>query len=273
PGAAERSIEHRYDPELAAKMGDMGLYGVLVSEEYGGSGGDLASLCIGIEELARVDSSAAVTGHVQGINAALVQRLATEEQKRELLPQMVSGQTFVALGLTEPSGGSDAGNVSTRAVRDGDEWVINGAKQFITNSGTPATRYVLLVAATGEGSAGHPETSLILVPTDAPGVEVGPAYPKMGWRGSDTHPLYFDDVRVPAKALTGSQGIGLREVLGSLTWAPLPIAAMSTGLAQGCLEATREFVTNRESFGKPLYEHQAVAFSVADLAAMTYTAR
>src|SRR5690606_16257409 len=123
PGAAERSIEHRYDPELAAKMGDMGLYGVLVSEEYGGSGGGLASLCIAIEELARVDSSAAVTVHVQGINAALVQRLATEEQKRELLPQMVSGQTFVALGLTEPSGGSDAGNVSTRAVRDGDEWV------------------------------------------------------------------------------------------------------------------------------------------------------
>ncbi len=273
PTAAERSIEHRYDPELAARMGEMGLYGVLVSEEYGGSGGDLASACIAIEELARVDSSASVTVHVQAINATLIERLGSDSQKKKLLPDVASGEVFVSIGLTEPSGGSDAANVSTRAVRDGEEWVINGAKQFITNSGTPTSQYIVAVAATGEGPSGRPETSLFLVPNDADGLEVGPAYPKLGWRASDTHPIFFDDVRVPADAMMGTQGIGIREVLQFLTWARIPIAAMSTGLAQGCLEATRDFVAGRESFDKPLYEHQAVAFGVADLAAMTYTAR
>lgn len=273
PTAAQRSIEHRFDADLAGMMGDMGLYGMLIPEEYGGAGGDLASACVAIEELARVDSSMAVTVHVQAINAALINRLGTPEQKNELLPAMASGEAFVSIGLTEPSGGSDAGNVGTRAVRDGDEWVVNGAKQFITNSGTPMSRYIVAVAATGEGPAGRPETSLILIPTDADGVEVAPAYAKLGWRGSDTHPIFFDDVRVPADHLIGSQGIGYKEVLQFLTWARIPIAAMSTGLAQGCLEATREFVSTRESFGQGLYEHQAVAFGVAELAAMTYTAR
>lgn len=273
PTAVQRSIEHRYDPELAARMGEMGLYGILIPEEYGGSGGDLVSACIAIEELARVDSSASVTVHVQAINAALINRLGTDAQKKELLPGMATGETFVSIGLTEPSGGSDAGNVSTRATLDGDHWVVNGAKQFITNSGTATSRYIVAVVATGEGAEGRPETSLLLVPTDAPGVTVAPAYSKLGWRSSDTHPIFFDDVRVPTSSIVGSRGAGLKEFLHLLTWARIPIAAMSVGLAQGCLEATREFVSTRESFGRPLPEYQAVAFGVADLATMTYAAR
>ncbi|MTV28012.1 butyryl-CoA dehydrogenase, partial [Nitriliruptoraceae bacterium ZYF776] len=273
PGAAERSIEHRYDPDLAVAMGEMGLYGLLVPAEYGGMGGDLASMCIAIEELARVDSSAAVTAHVQVVDSTLIAELGNEAQKQALLPTIATGEIFVAFGLTEPSGGSDAANVSTRAVRDGDEWVINGSKQFITNSGTATTRYVLTAAATGEGPGGRPEVSLLLVPTDADGVTVAPAYSKLGWRASDTRPLFFQDVRVPADAMVGERGAGLKGLLGLLTWARISIAAMSVGLAQGCLEQTREFVSTRESFGQGLHEHQSIAFSVAEIAAMTYTAR
>lgn len=273
PGVSERSAEQRLDPDLIRKLGEFGLFGIIVPYEYGGSGGDLTSLCIAVEELARVDSSVAVTVHVQAIDAALIGRLGTAAQKEEFLPPMARGETFVAFGLTEPSGGSDAGNISTRAVHDGDEWVINGAKQFITNSGMPLSRYVILFAATGEGRAGRPRVSAFLVPLDAPGVTVAPAYTKLGWRSSDTHPLFFDDVRVPASALLGEERSGYRDALQFLTWARIPIAAMSVGLAQGCLEATLQFVDSRGSFSRPLGAHQAVAFSLADIAAMTATAR
>ena len=162
------------------------------------------------------------------------------------------------------------------ARRDGSDWVISGAKQFITNSGTPFSKYVTLFAAHGSDTApsgGRTPISAFLVPLDAPGVTIGPKYPKMGWRSSDTHPLYFDDVRVPGHHLLGQEGRGYREALSFLTWARIPIAAMSTGLARGCLDATLEFATSRESFGKPLTSHQAVAFGIADLAAMTDTCR
>jgi alkylation response protein AidB-like acyl-CoA dehydrogenase len=269
PDANQRNVEHRYDPEVAAAMGEMGLYGILVPEEYGGAEGDLASLCIAIEELARVDPSAAVTVHVQAINAVLIVKLGTDQQRTDLLPKMASGSMFLSFGLTEPDGGSDAANVSTHAVPDGDEWVLNGSKQFITNSGTPASHYSAIVARTGA----ERDISLFLVPTDAPGFTVGQAYTKLGWRASDTHPLYLDNVRVPADAMLGRRGHGFREALHHLTWARIPFAAMSAGVAQGCLEATYEFVRSRTSFGKPLAAHQSIAFDVADLAAMTHTAR
>jgi alkylation response protein AidB-like acyl-CoA dehydrogenase len=241
-------------------------------------------MCIAAEEFAVLDSSLAVTVHVQAISAALFHHLASEDLRAEFLPGMASGETFCAFGLTEPTGGSDAGNIATRARRDGSDWVIDGAKQFITNSGTPFSRYVILFAAherdaDGDGAAdaappgSRAPISAFLVPLDAPGVSVGPKYPKMGWRSSDTHPLYFDSVRVPAQHLLGQEGRGYREALAFLTWARIPIAAMSAGLARGCLEATLEFVSSRESFGKPLTAHQAVAFGVADLSAMTDTAR
>lgn len=275
PGAAERSIAGRFDPDLAIAAGRLGVYGVLVAPEFAGGGGDLRTACLAAEELATVDSSLAVTVHVQAISLALLAHLAHDRPGllREILPSACTGETFVSFGLTEPSGGSDAGAISTVARRDGGDWVINGAKQFITNSGTPFSRYVILFAATGEDRGGRPPVSAFLVPLDAPGVTVGNPYPKLGWRSSDTHPLFFDDVRVPGDALLGEEGRGYREALRFLTWARLPIAAMSTGLARGCLADTLRFVGERSSFGKPLGAHQGVAFQVADIAALASTAR
>lgn len=282
PGAAQRSIEGRFDPDLARAVGRLGVYGLLAEERFGGGGADLRTLCLTAEELARVDSSLAVTVHVQAISVALLAHLAAgrDDLLGEVLPAACTGETFVSFGLTEPTGGSDAGNIATTARRDGDDWVITGAKQFITNSGTPFSRYVILFAATGDRAA--PATtalpsrrpiSAFLVPLDAPGVGIGAPYPKLGWRASDTHPLFFDEVRVPAHALLGEEGRGYREALGFLTWARLPIAAMSTGLALGCLDDTRRFVADRTSFGAPLGGHQAVAFQLADIAALAATAR
>jgi short-chain 2-methylacyl-CoA dehydrogenase len=275
PGVVTRDLEGQLDPDLIREVGRLGAFGLRVPEAFGGSDADLRSMCIVAEEFSVLDSSLAVTVHVQAISAALFHHLADEDLRAEFLPGMATGEAFCAFGLTEPTGGSDAGNIGTRAVRDGSDWIINGAKQFITNSGTPFSRYVILFAAhEGEGSAGvRAPISAFLVPLDAPGVSVGPKYPKMGWRSSDTHPLYFDDVRIPAHHLLGQEGRGYREALAFLTWARIPIAAMSAGLARGCLEATLEFATSRDSFNRPLTSHQAVAFGIADLSAMTDTCR
>jgi short/branched chain acyl-CoA dehydrogenase len=270
-------LDGQLDPELIREVGRLGAFGLRVPEAYGGSGADLRSMCIAAEEFSVYDSSLAVTVHVQAISAALFHHLASEDLRAEFLPGMAAGEAFCAFGLTEPTGGSDAGNISTRARQDGSDWIINGAKQFITNSGTPFSKYVVLFAAherNGAVPAGsRAPISAFLVPLDAPGVTVGPKYPKMGWRSSDTHPLYFDEVRIPGHYLLGQEGRGYREALAFLTWARIPIAAMSAGLARGCLEATMEFVSSRESFGKPLTAHQAVAFGVADISAMTDTCR
>jgi short-chain 2-methylacyl-CoA dehydrogenase len=275
PGAAERSIAARFDPELVARAGRLGVFGLLAPVEYGGAGADVRTHCITVEELATVDSSLAVTVHVQAICVALLAHLAKDRPAllRDILPGAATGEVFVSIGLTEPSGGSDAGNIATVARQVGDEWVVDGAKQFITNSGTPFSRYVILLAAVGENVAGRPPVSAFLVPLDAPGVTVGKAYPKAGWRSSDTHPLFFDGVRLPADALLSEPGRGYRDVLEFLTWARLPIAAMSAGLARGCLHDTLRFVRERTSFGKPLGSHQGVAFQVAQIAAIASTAR
>ena len=257
------------------QAGKLGVFGLLAPSEFGGGGSDLRTLCLTVEELATVDSSLAVTVHVQAIGVSLLARLARDRPElcREILPSASTGEAFISFGLTEPSGGSDAGNMSTVARLDGDHWVINGAKQFITNSGTPFSRYVILFAAVGDKVNGRAPVSAFLVPLDAPGVTVGKGYPKMGWRSSDTHPLFFDDVRLPAEALLSEPGRGYRDALEFLTWARLPIAAMSAGLIRGCLADTLRFVRERASFGKPLGAHQAVAFQTADIAALAATAR
>jgi short/branched chain acyl-CoA dehydrogenase len=286
PGVIQRDLDGQFDPDLIREVGRLGAFGLRVPEAYGGSGADLRSMCIAAEEFSFLDSSLAVTVHVQAISAALFHHLASEDLRAEFLPAMASGETFCAFGLTEPTGGSDAGNIGTRAVRDGSDWIISGAKQFITNSGTPFSKYVTLFAAhepygtapAARGEAGLPRgarrpISAFLVPLDAPGVTVGPKYPKMGWRSSDTHPLYFEDVRIPGHYLLGQEGRGYREALAFLTWARIPIAAMAAGLARGCLEATLDFATSRDSFNQPLTSHQAVAFGIADLSAMTDTCR
>lgn len=280
PGAGERSIAGVFDPDLARAAGRLGAYGLLADERYGGGGADLRTLCLTAEELARVDSSLAVTVHVQAISVALLAHLAAGrgDLLEEVLPGACTGETFVSFGLTEPTGGSDAGAIATTARRDGDDWVISGSKQFITNSGTPFSRYVILFAATGDAGPGatgrtRRPVSAFLVPLHAPGLTVGAPYAKLGWRASDTHPLFLDDVRVPGHALLGDEGRGYREALAFLTWARFPIAAMSTGLALGCLDDVRRFVGDRTSFGTPLGGHQGVAFGVADIAALAATAR
>ena len=275
PGATERSINRRFDADLVSAAGALGAFGLLVPEEYGGAGADLRSLCLAAEEIATVDSSLAVTVHVQAISTALLTHLAADRTDllKEILPTAATGETFVSFGLTEPSGGSDAGNISTRAVRDGGDWVINGAKQFITNAGTPFSKFVILFAATGQSDRQRPPVSAFLVPLDAPGVTVGGTYPKGGWKSSDTRPLFFENVRLPADSLLGVEGKGYREALAFLTWARLPIAAMSTGLARGCLSDTLKFVTERTSFGKRIGDHQDISFRVADIAAHASTGR
>src|SRR5205085_10374005 len=196
PEVVRRDLDGRFDPDLVREVGRLGVFGLRVPEAYGGSGADLRSMCIAAEEFSVVDSSLAVTVHVQAISAALFDHLASPDLRAEFLPGMASGEMFCAFGLTEPTGGSDAGNIATRARRDGSDWVIDGAKQFITNSGTPFSKYVTLFAAHDTDTApsgGRTPISAFLVPLDAPGVTIGPKYPKMGWRSSDTHPLYFDD--------------------------------------------------------------------------------
>ncbi len=276
PGAARRDLDGYFDPDIVSNLGQLGAFGVRLPEAYGGSGADLRTVCITAEELASVDSSLATTVHVQAFAAGLFHHLADENLRDEYLPAMASGQEFCAFGLTEPTGGSDAGNISTQVKRDGSDWVINGAKEFITNSGTPFSRHVIVFATHADADVAadsRTPISAFFVPLDAPGVTVGPQYAKLGWRSSDTHPLHFDNVRIPAGHLLGREGSGYREALAFLRCARIPIAAMSAGLARGCVQATLEFVASRTSFGRPLGDHQAVAFAIADLSAMADTAR
>jgi alkylation response protein AidB-like acyl-CoA dehydrogenase len=274
PGAQQRSEDAKLDPEVIKAVGDLGVFGLLVPEPFG-AGADLTTLCIALEELAYVDSSVAATVHVQACNAALLYALTEgrDDLRAEIQDDVCSGKAFISFGLTEPKGGSDAGDIETRAVRDGDDWILTGAKQFITNTGTPMSRFVQVFATTAPGEgARKPAVSAFLVPLDADGVTVAPGYNKLGWRASDTHPLFFDNVRLPGSALLGEEGRGLSAALHLLTWARIPIAAMAVGLARACLDSTVEFVSNRESFGKKLSQHQSVAFSLADMAADVTTA-
>src|ERR1700729_1351132 len=218
PGATARSIGGEFPLELQQRLGELGVFGLRVAPEWGGTDADVTSVCIAFEQLARVDVSCVGGAQAQVLTCALLNQLASDEQKEEVLRPAVRGERLIAFGLTEPQGGSDAGNIKTRGRRDGSDWIINGAKQFITNSGTPLSTHVFLLVAT-DTSPAHPRrppVSAFLVPLDAPGVTFPPAYPKVGWRASDTHPLYFDDVRVPKSALVGTEGHGYREALACL---------------------------------------------------------
>jgi len=269
PGAAQRSKDAKFDAGLVKELAQLGVFGLMLPEPHG-SGVDLRSMCIALEELAYVDSSLAVTVHVAVVNAVLLGALLQDQPDRRdaLLTELSSGEAFSAFSLTEPSGGSDASNVSTVARRDGEGWVLSGAKQFITNSGTPMSRYSVVFAAT-DGAAGNTRrpVSAFLVPLDAEGVSVAPSYDKLGWRSSDTHPVFFDSVRLPADALLGQEGRGMAEALGTLTWARIPYSAMAVGLARACLDESLRFTTERSSFGQQISSHQAVGFKLADMAA------
>jgi alkylation response protein AidB-like acyl-CoA dehydrogenase len=260
----------RYFPvELVRKMGDLGLFGLAVPEEYGGAGGDFTSVCVAIEELGRVDQSIGITleaGMGLGINPIL--SFGTKEQKQRWIPELAAGRSLAAFGLTEPEAGSDAGATKTRADLVGGEWVINGAKSFITNSGTPITSVVTVTARTGAG-----EISAIIVPAGSAGFTVQPAYEKLGWHISDTHGLSFSDCRVPESNLLGTRGSGFQQFLAVLDDGRIAISALAVGLAQACLDACVRYAGQRHTFGAPIGSRQGVAFQLSDLAVSVEAAR
>ncbi|WP_395364485.1 acyl-CoA dehydrogenase family protein [Streptomyces sp. YH02] len=266
--------ERRFPYEIVAEMGRLGLFGLPFPEEYGGMGGDYFALCIALEELARVDSSVAITLEAAvSLGAMPLYRFGTEEQKREWLPRLCSGELLGAFGLTEPEAGSDAGGTRTTAVRDGDEWVINGSKCFITNSGTDITGLVTVTAVTGRKPDGRPLISSIIVPSGTPGFTVAAPYSKVGWNASDTHELSFDDVRVPLANLVGEEGRGYAQFLRILDEGRIAIAALGTGLAQGCVDESLAYAGTRQAFGRPIGANQAIQFKIADMETRAHMAR
>jgi short-chain 2-methylacyl-CoA dehydrogenase len=270
---------HHFPTDLIPKMGDLGLFGLVVPEQYGGSledadGGAFTSLCIAIEELGRVDQSIGITlsaGVGLGINPILT--YGTDEQKDTYLPDLVAGRALAGFGLTEPDAGSDAGATRTKAELVGDEWVVNGAKAFITNSGTEITSVVAVTARTGTGPDGRAEISAIMVPNGTPGFEVAPAYDKLGWNISDTHGLSFSDCRVPAANLLGERGQGFKQFLKTLDDGRIAISALALGLITRMREEATAYSQSRLAFGRPIAVNQGVSFQVADLAVMEETAR
>jgi len=259
--------------EIVAKMGRMGLFGLPFSEDYGGMGGDFLAVCVALEQLARVDSSVAVTLEAGvSLGSMPIYRFGTEEQKRTWLPKLCTGELLGAFGLTEPGGGTDAGATVTTAVRDGDDWVINGSKSFITNSGTDITGLVTVTAVTAT-AGGRKEISAIIVPAGTPGLTVEKKYSKVGWNASDTHGLAFEDCRVPAANLLGERGRGYAQFLSILDEGRIAIAALSVGLAQGCVDESLQYAHDRKAFGRPIGEYQAIQFKIADMEARTHTAR
>jgi alkylation response protein AidB-like acyl-CoA dehydrogenase len=259
---------------VVKRMGEMGLFGLPFPEEYGGMGGDYFALCLALEELARVDSSVAITLEAGvSLGAMPIHRFGTEEQKRRWLPRLCRGEALAGFGLTEPGGGSDAGATKTRAELDGDSWVINGSKSFITNSGTDITDFVTVTAVTGRRADGRPEISSILVPSGTNGFTVGPKYSKVGWCASDTHELSFVDCRVPAANLVGERGRGYAQFLRILDEGRIAIAALSVGLAQGCVDESVKYAKQRSAFGHEIGDYQAIQFKIADMKLRAHTAR
>lgn len=259
--------------DVVAQMGDLGLFGLPFPEEVGGQGGDYLTLCLAIEALGRVDQSLAITLEAGvSLGAMPVFRFGTDAQRTELLPDLLAGRALAGFGLTEPEAGSDAGGTRTTARLDGGEWVIDGAKQFITNSGTPITRFVTVTAVTGE-SGGRKEISTIIVPSGTPGFTVEPAYDKVGWHASDTHPLTFSGVRVPETNLLGERGRGFANFLHILDEGRIAIAALATGAAEGCLEAATEYARSRIVFGEQLSTRQSIQFMLARMQQRVHVAR
>ncbi|PBC82546.1 butyryl-CoA dehydrogenase [Streptomyces sp. 2224.1] len=274
PKIGEYYEQHAFPYEIVQEMGRMGLFGLPFPEEYGGMGGDYLALGIALEELARVDSSVAITLEAGvSLGAMPLYHFGTEEQKREWLPKLCSGEMLGAFGLTEPDGGSDAGATRTTAVRDGGDWVINGSKCFITNSGTDITGLVTVTAVTGRKDNGAPLISSIIVPSGTPGFTVGAPYSKVGWSASDTRELSFSDVRVPAANLLGEEGRGYAQFLRILDEGRIAIAALATGLAQGCVDESVRYAKERKAFGRAIGTNQAVQFKLADMEMRAHTSR
>jgi alkylation response protein AidB-like acyl-CoA dehydrogenase len=270
--AADRTGDFPYD--VIRQMGQMGLFGLPFPEEYGGMGGDFLALCLAIEELARADSSVAITLEAAvGLGSMPIFAFGTEEQKQQWLPSLCSGEALAAFGLTDPGGGSDAGNPRTRAVVDGDEWVVNGNKAFITNAGTDISTLVTVLCRTGDRPDGRPELTSIMVPLPQAGFSASTKYDKVGWHASDTRQLNFDDCRVPSGNVLGERGRGYAQFLSTLDEGRIAISALAVGLAQACVDESVRYAREREAFGAPIGSYQAVAFRIADMEMRTYVAR
>ncbi|WP_155369288.1 acyl-CoA dehydrogenase family protein [Catellatospora vulcania] len=262
---------HEFPYDLVRQMGEMGLFGLPFPSEFGGMDGDYLALCIVLEELARVDSSLSITLEAAiSLGAMPIYRFGSDEQKKRWLPALIKGEALAGFGLTEPGAGSDAGGTRTtaRLSEDGTEWIINGSKAFITNSGTTMTSLVTVTARTGEG-----EISSIIVPSGTPGFTVAPGYSKVGWCSSDTHELTFVDCRVPVENLLGQRGRGFAQFLQILDEGRIAIAALSTGLAQGCVDESLKYASQREAFGHTIGSYQAIQFMIADMETRAHTAR
>jgi alkylation response protein AidB-like acyl-CoA dehydrogenase len=269
---SDRTGEFPYD--VIRQMGEMGLFGLPFPEEYGGMGGDFLALCLAIEELARADSSVAITLEAAvGLGSMPIYRFGTDEQRKEWLPSLCSGERLAAFGLTEPGGGSDAGNPRTRAVLDGGEWVVDGTKAFITNSGTDITNLVTVLCRTGDRSDGKPELTSIMVPVPHDGFTPSKKYDKVGWHASDTRELSFKDCRVPEANVLGERGRGYAQFLSTLDEGRIAISALAVGLAQACVDESVRYAREREAFGAPIGTYQAVAFRIADMEMRTHVAR
>ncbi len=274
PHAAQWDRDHHFPVDVVRKMGSLGLFGLTAPEEYGGADGDFTSLCVAIEEIGRVDQSMGITLEAAvglGINPILT--FGTEEQKQTWLPDLVEGTKLAGFGLTEPGAGSDAGATKTRAELQDGEWVVNGSKQFITNSGSEMTSLVTVTARTGETDAGKAEISTIIVPSETPGFTAEKAYDKLGWHASDTHPLSFSDARVPEANLLGERGRGFAQFLATLDDGRVAIAALAVGCIQACLDMSVQYAGERTTFGVPIGRKQGVAFQIADLQVMLSASR
>ncbi|GAB3238885.1 acyl-CoA dehydrogenase family protein [Glycomyces halotolerans] len=269
PVIADHYERGSFPTDLVRDLGRLGVFGVTLPEEYGGADAGLLMLCLALEEIGKVDSSVAVTVEAGvTLGAEAVAKYGTPEQRRRWLPRLAAGEGLCAFALTEPSGGTDAGRTDTRARLEGDQWVIDGGKCFITNAGTPMTDLIVATATTGPG-----EVSCIAVEPGTPGLEIGPEYSKVGWRASDTRPLYFDGCRVPAENLIGERGKGFAQFLELLDYGRVALAALSAGMAQGCLDESVAHAKEREAFGKPIGANQSIAFMLADMRLRAHTAR
>lgn len=279
PHAAQWDREHHFPTDVVQKMGALGLMGLTAPEEFGGAGmagedGGFTSLCLAIEEVGRVDQSMGITLEAAvglGINPILT--FGTDEQKKTWLPDLISGEKLAGFGLTEPGAGSDAGATKTKAVLEDGEWVVNGSKQFITNSGSSITSLVTVTARTGERADGRPEISTVIIPSGTPGFTAEKAYDKLGWHASDTHPLSFSDVRVPEANLLGERGRGYAQFLATLDDGRVAIAALAVGCIQACLDMSVQYAGERQTFGGPIGRKQGLAFQVSDLQVMLDASR
>ncbi|HET7415745.1 MAG TPA: acyl-CoA dehydrogenase family protein [Arthrobacter sp.] len=278
PVSAKHDEEHSFPYDVVKQMAEMGLFGLPFPEEYGGMGGDYFALCLAIEQIARVDQSLAITLEAGvSLGAMPVYRFGTEEQKQRWLPELASGQSLAAFGLTESEAGSDASGTKTNAKLENGEWVINGTKEFITNSGTDITKLVTVTAVTDttkrdDGSV-KKEISTFLVPTDTPGFKAEKAYNKVGWNASDTHPLTLKDVRVPEENLLGVRGRGYANFVQILDEGRIAVAAMAVGAAQGCVDEALRYAKERKAFGQTIGEFQSISFKIARMQARAHTAR